>query len=967
MLRDSILHVLAVSVAWALFGPGAGSATAAEAKAADPVRAMIEADWALQDGLYRGGTLRVEAIAKCLRELGPAGEKLRTEQKLLAGLNAPAGDPRWLALYHKACQARRAARLGPYLRKFRRFVFTKHYEMGGSHYAYTEGQSDAQAERNFRAGTSLCVLEMDGLYGKVHTLVDDRKGVIRDPDVSYDGKRVLFAWKKSDRKDDYHLYELTVDAAGSKAVGETRQITSGLGFADYEAAYLPDGHIVFNSTRCVQTVDCWWTEVSNLYTCDGRGRYLRQVSHDQVHTNFPTVTPDGRVIYTRWDYNDRGQIYPQGLFEMKPDGTFQTELYGNNSWFPTSLLHTRAIPGTGKYVSIFSGHHSRQKGWLGIVDPSRGRQENSGAQLIAPVRETKAVHVDSYGQHGDQFQYPYPLGEKAFLVTMKPDSRGSKVPGLAPHFAVYFVSADGRRELLVADARISCNQPVPLAPRPVPHTRSNLVNYTKDTGIVFLQDIYEGGGLKGLRRGTIERLRVVTLDFRAAGVGSNGNSGPAGGALISTPISIRGAWDVKVVLGSTKVHEDGSACLVVPARKPIYFQALDANGHAAATMRSWLTLQPGEYVSCVGCHENKNTTPPVRRPALALKSPPARLEPFYGPPRGFSFHKEIQPILDKHCIRCHRGKPRGGTSGPRPKGIPFTKKFRTIAAPEADGWRFTMKAPYGAWQSVGYNDSNWEKGRGGFGSRGTPGARVGTTWQTKQIWMRREFVLKEKDKPNAPALALHHDEDVEVYLNGVKAYEAGGFITRYEVVKMTERGACALKVGRNLLAVHCRQTGGGQYVDVAVVDTSSKPLPVVKKPKPKPTVKPGQKIAFSLKGTPGEWSDAYRALADRRVTNWINPQSVPSMLEPYHAGAARSKLVAMLQAGHNKVQLTTEELHKIATWIDLLVPCFGDYTERKLGRAGNEKYARFLNKRKRWLAQERKNIEAYLRREAGAE
>ena len=111
-----------------------------------------------------------------------------------------------------------------------------------------------------------------------------------------------------------------------------------------------------------------------------------------------------------------------------------------------------------------------------------------------------------------------------------------------------------------------------------------------------MQDIYAGPGLAGVPRGTIRKLRVVALEFRAAGIGHNGSSGPAGGALASTPISIgNGAWDVKMVLGEAKVYEDGSALFTVPARKPVYFQALDERGCAVQTMRSWSTLQPGEY------------------------------------------------------------------------------------------------------------------------------------------------------------------------------------------------------------------------------------------------------------------------------------------------------------------------------------------------------------------------------------
>jgi hypothetical protein len=152
---------------------------------------------------------------------------------------------------------------------------------------------------------------------------------------------------------------------------------------------------------------------------------------------------------------------------------------------------------------------------------------------------------------------------------------------------------------------------------------------------------------------------VVALEFRAAGIGFNGNSGPAGGAMACTPISIgNGAWDVKIVLGEAKVYEDGSALFTVPARKPVYFQALDERGCAVQTMRSWSTLQPGEYAACIGCHDNKNTAPPARDYgfSLAMKAGPQALEPFYGPPRGFSFPHEIQPILNRHCIRCHKDR-----------------------------------------------------------------------------------------------------------------------------------------------------------------------------------------------------------------------------------------------------------------------------------------------------------------------
>ena len=623
-------------------------------------------DWTLQDhgtdfaGWFtadRDTALERAMIEHVVAELGTRGGGVRAELDVLVGSSTPPSSPRWLSLYVKACEWRREARLKTVREKAPRVVFTRHATVRPSFFAYTEGQSDAQNERHFLPGAALCLLELEGLYGKVRTLLDDPTGAIRDPAVSFDGRRVVFAWKKSLDRDDYHLHEIDV------ATGRIKQLTEGRGVADYEPAFLPDGALVFSSTRCVQTVDCWWTEVSNLYRCDASGRNIRRLVFDQVHSISPSVLDDGRVIYSRWDYNDRGQIFPQALFQMNPDGTGQTEFYKNNSWFPTTIVHARGLPGTQKVLAVFCGHHTTQAGKLGVLDPSRGRQDAAGAQLVAPIRETRAERIDGYGQQGELFQYPYPLTEKELLVTYAPlgwdgEGRGGRRKGDA-HFGIYWMDLDGRRELLATDPRLPCQQPVPLAARVVPAARPSTVDARKSTGTYYVQDVYAGPGLAGVPRGTVKRLRVVKLEFRPAGIGNNGSAGPGGGALVCTPIAVgNGSWDVKVVLGDARVHDDGSAFFTVPARTPVYFQAIDGRGHAVQTMRSWSTLQQGENASCVGCHESKSTTPLPREVghALALRAGPQALEPFYGPPRGFSFPREIQPILDRHCVSCHRDR-----------------------------------------------------------------------------------------------------------------------------------------------------------------------------------------------------------------------------------------------------------------------------------------------------------------------
>jgi hypothetical protein len=617
------------------------------------------ADWWRQDfpgdARRRLAEIPVAELERVIRAVAIEAKApaLQTALAELVRQKTAATEARWLELYERAAEQRRTVRLQYLRQNHPRIVFTKHATTVPSFFAYTEGQSDAQNERHFNPGSALCLLELDGTREVVTPLLEDVTGAIRDPAVSHDGKRVAFAWKKSLNADDYHLYELEV------ATRQVRQLTFGLGFADYEPTYLPNGDLVFASTRCVQIVDCWWTEVSNLYTCDRDGQHLRRLGFDQVHTVFPTVLDDGRIIYTRWDYNDRGQVFPQPLFQMNMDGTGQTEFYGNNSWFPTTIAHARGIPGTQKVLAIFTGHHSPQTGKLGIIDPARGRHEASGAQLVAPVRETKAERIDSYGQVGELFQYPYPLTEQEYLVTYSPQGWQGTRRDRNTRFAVYWMHQDGRRELLVVDPRLPCNQSVSLTARPVPALRPAVVDYRKNTGTYYIQDIYAGPGLVGVRRGEIRQLRVVALDFRAAGIGSNGSSGPGGGALISTPVAIgNGTWDVKTVLGTTPVHEDGSAYFTVPARTPVYFQALDARGRVVQTMRSWSTLQPGETQSCVGCHEHKNQAPPTENygHTLALRQPPATLDNQGKKPAGFSFAREVQPILDRHCVRCHHDR-----------------------------------------------------------------------------------------------------------------------------------------------------------------------------------------------------------------------------------------------------------------------------------------------------------------------
>ncbi len=962
----------------------AGLVVDCPADEASDQKARIFRDWLKQDcgpaaekcfTAADGCDVERRAVAAVLQETADA--KFQADLTELAAAKTPGNDPRWRSLYLKACEARRAARLRKLVRETPKIVFTKHYNLGGSHYAYTEGQSDAQAERHFVPGAALCVLEMDGDNVKVSTLIDDPDGVIRDPSVSYDGKRILFAWKKSDREDDFHLYEMEV------ATGKIRQLTFGLGFADYEGCYLPNGDIIFTSSRCVQIVDCWWTEVSNLYTCDADGKFLRRISFDQVHSNYPQVLSDGRVIYTRWDYNDRGQLYPQPLFQMNSDGTGQTEYYGNNSWFPTTIAHARAIPGSDKLIAIATGHHCIQTGALIVIDAKKGSRESSGVTLVAPLVEDKSDRryrrVDGYTGFDGHFQYPFAINEREYVASYSADQtrRDSK-----NGYGLYYVREDGARELLVDDPEISCNQPISLAARPLPAVQHSTVDYRQETGTYYVQNVYIGPGLNGVSRGAVKKLRVVALGFRAAGVGSNGNGGPAGGALVSTPVSIRnGTWDTKTVLGETPVYDDGSALFEVPARTPLYFQAVDADGQVVQSMRSWSTLQPGETFSCVGCHEEKRTVGQPHEPTMALAAGPKKLEPFYGKPRGFSFNQEIQPILNKHCTECHddRSQTLALTAESKKRSKFDPKGARAILATEST-WKYATKEPQDEWRTADFDDAQWNTGKAGFGTRGTPGGRVRSEWKTSDIWLRTTFELADYKNVNQFALAVHHDEDVEIYLNGVLAATKRGYLTEYQRISLSAKARASLRAGKNTLAVHCHQTSGGQFIDVGLYDLgrTAGGEPVVASSGDAAADNPADKKAFSLlpeiASTSGgrQWTDAYIALTQNGkpnpIVNWLNVQSIPPMLPPYFAGSAKSELMVLLRRGHYDVKLSREELDKSACWIDLLVPFCGDYMEANAwDEQGVKKYTHYLEKRKKMEAIEQANIKALVRRQFGAD
>ncbi|NLX97091.1 MAG: hypothetical protein GXY83_13025 [Rhodopirellula sp.] len=458
-------------------------------------------------------------------------------------------------------------------------------------------------------GARLCRLNLR--TGELKIILEDPAGGIRDPQVHYDGQKILFSYRKAGEHP-FHLYEIGTDGSG------LRQLTDGED-DDIEATYCPDGGIIFCSSRCRRFVNCWHTRVAALYRCDGDGKNIRMLSSNNDHDNTPWMLPDGRVLYMRWEYVDRSQVHFHHLWTMNPDGTAQMVYYGNLHG-GIAMLDAKPIPGADKVVSSFSPGHGRPEhlGHIAVVDPGRGPDAQQSARDLTRRPEWKD---------------PWAFSESCFLV--------AHAKGL------FVMDGQGETELLYelpeADRHMQCHEPRPLASRPREAVIPPRTNLDKATGRLVLEDIYHGRSMDGVGRGQIKKLLVLQQLPKPVNF--------SGGMQ---PLTIGGSFTLAEVVGTVPVEPDGSAYMELPALRSLFFVALDENDVSVKRMHSFLTLQPGETTSCVGCHEQRVRAPlSVDRDLLALRRPPSPVEPIADVRSVLDFPRDIQPILDRHCVECH--------------------------------------------------------------------------------------------------------------------------------------------------------------------------------------------------------------------------------------------------------------------------------------------------------------------------
>jgi len=517
------------------------------------------------------------------------------------------------------------------------------------------------------------------------------------PTLSYDAKKVLFAWcryyphlaaepNKLDKANVpadafYHLFEMDLDGSG------VRQITHGK-YDDFDGRYLPDGRIVFLSTRRGQAVqvgrasaartvaqpdmpDCYVrcgggperpVAVYTLHTVNADGSDLCAISPFEMFEWTPEIAQDGRILHSRWDYIDRDNMPYMGLWAINPDGSDPRIVFKNYTRAPHCVFEAKPIPGSHKIIFTASAHHAQTMGSLVLLDPGAGTEEPGPMIRLTPevpFPEIEGWPLTSYAN-------PWPLSERfhlvawgaeGYLVQGKPGwDRWHAVQRPSNGMALYLYDAATRsRELLWADAAIACGDPIPVRPRDQPPViASQFAAATSREGRFLLADVYQG--LNNVPRGEIRSLRLVavpakthpTMNFPSMGVTRD----DPGKCVLGTVPGVTRDDPGKCVLGTVPVEADGSAYFRAPAGVIIFFQALDARGVAVQTMRSVTHVQPGQTLSCIGCHEHRQQAPPVK-PALAAGRAPSSV--VAGPEGSWPlrFDRLVQPVLEARCVNCH--------------------------------------------------------------------------------------------------------------------------------------------------------------------------------------------------------------------------------------------------------------------------------------------------------------------------
>jgi len=498
---------------------------------------------------------------------------------------------------------------------------------------------------SFEGGAALKILNIK--TGNTTTILSSKTGVIRDPEVSFDGKKIIFSYRKN-IEDNYHIYEINADGKNLK------QITFAPEVSDIDPLYLPNNQIIFSSTRQPKYCMCNRHIMANLYRMNADGSNIVQLGKSTLFEGHSALMNDGRIIYDRWEYVDRNFGDAQGLWTVNPDGTKHAIFYGNNSNSPGGVIDPRPIPNSNLILCIFGSCHDRPWGALTLLDRSKGVDGKEAVVKIWPEKAKDLIGVgnwDTFMQLDVRYEDPFPLSENLFLVSKSIllDKKGKGHHPKTEKMGIYLLDIDGNETLLYEDEKFSCFDPMPLAPRFRPRDIPTARKFDESPGYFYVQNVYEGTHMEGVQPGSIKYLRVVESPEKRTYVQPawNGQGQQAPGVNWHS-------FENKRVLGVVPVEEDGSVYFEAPSSRYLYFQLLDEKKKMVQSMRSGVNVHPGETNGCIGCHEDRLSVPPVSaKMPIAMRKKPVKLSKKPEENPIFSYARDLQPIFDKHCIECH--------------------------------------------------------------------------------------------------------------------------------------------------------------------------------------------------------------------------------------------------------------------------------------------------------------------------
>ncbi|MBL7152324.1 MAG: hypothetical protein ISS79_01300 [Phycisphaerae bacterium] len=574
-------------------------------------------------------------------------DELDSLQERVAGLKAGASEAEVRRLYLAARSVkRRIAFTNPVL-DFSGVMFIDNpYPQGA------EWPHQARHRNGMMAVPGGRLLALDGLHpgGTIRKLAPEKPGSFWKPDLSFDAEKALFCYKGHD-EGSFHIYEINVDGTG------LRQLTFG-DYDDIDPIYLPDGHIMFSTTRANTYIRCMpYTYCYVLARSDADGKNIYLISRNNETDWVPSLLNDGRVIYSRWEYHDKALWRIQSLWTTNQDGTGTVTFWGNQSVWPDHLAEARPIPDSQRVMFTGLAHHNFFDGSIGILDPQKGANFPHGLTKVTadtpwpecgkpPLDPHESTEYHASGKF-TAYKSPYPLSEEDFLVSAR--SRGK--------FKLYLMDVYGNRELIYEGAH-HIWYAMPLAPRKRPPVQTDRVVWPgtgKDRkqpqpGILYSPDVYQG--VPDLPRGKARYLRVIQMDTRTY------SSWTRDGRFSGPVVSLIQDDGVKRILGTVPIAADGSVYFKVPAGRTLHFQLLDEHYRALQTMRSFSGVMPGERRGCLGCHE-MHSTAAVNKPGTALRTEPSDLTPPPWGAKSISYTRFVQPVLDKYCGKCHQGDGEG--------------------------------------------------------------------------------------------------------------------------------------------------------------------------------------------------------------------------------------------------------------------------------------------------------------------